>query len=376
MAKRKKKDSLPQKPWALLAYIAGDNNLSEAGLEDIKEMCEVGSSDVVHAAVQIDTEGEFDGVVRYEISKPDATGEAHRVVIERLAELDSGDPGTLRASLKWAFNRYSARRRVVVIWNHGAGFRTRLPRRDIAYDDSGTALDMNEIDGVFDGVGVGPQNRISILGFDACLMNMVEIVHHLRRRAEYIVGSEQTEPGDGWPYDRVLSILNGNPSASATAKQIVSAYISSYRSTGEQNVTQSAVDSSATEPVMAALSKLGDALAASFPGTGPALRMVRTRVQSYEYADYVDLGHLCSLLGKTVKIAGVKTAASAVSTKAAAAVIANGKYGPGVINSSGLSVWFPSDPQLYLNFRAKYVALDFAKNYLGWVNFLDSYHSA
>jgi hypothetical protein len=373
---RTQSQSLPQKPWAFLAYIAGDNNLSSAGLEDITEMCDVGASNAVHAAVQIDTEGEFDGVVRYEISPPDPTGQAHRIVIDRLNELDSGDPGTLRDSLKWGFERYPAKKRLVVVWNHGAGFRTRLPRRDIAYDDSGTSLDMNEIDGVFEGIGVGPQNRISILGFDACLMSMVEIAHHLRRRAEYIVGSEQTEPGDGWPYDSVLSILNKNLTTASTARKIVSTYISSYRKIGEQNVTQSAVNTSATEATMAALSKLGNALAGSLEATLPTVRMIRTQVQSYEYADYVDLGHLCLLLGQSISVAGVKSGALAVSKSARAAVIANGKYGPGVPNSSGLSVWFPAERQLYLNFRAKYIALDFHSNHKGWVKFLDEYHSA
>jgi hypothetical protein len=375
MARRKSR-SLLKKPWGFLAYIAGDNNLSDAGLEDIQEMCDVGSSSAVHAAVQIDTKGAFDGVVRYEISPPDPTGVAHRIVIERLAELDSGDADTLRDSLRWGFTRYPARKRVVVVWNHGAGFRTRLPRRDIAYDDSGTDLDMNEIDGVFDDLGIGPKNRISILGFDACLVNMIEIAHHLRRRTEYIVGSEQTEPGDGWPYENVLAILNQNLSAATTARKIVSTYIQSYRKAGEQNVTQSAVDTSATEAAMAALSKLGTALATAVPSSLTTVRMIRTQVQSYEYADYVDLGHLCSLLGKSISAKAVKTTAAATSSQVKAAVTANGKYGPGVANSSGLSVWFPAERQLYLNFRAKYVALDFYNRYKGWVSFLDAYHSA
>jgi len=370
-----KRKSLPRKPWSFLAYIAGDNNLSDAGLEDISEMCQIGASKNVHAAVQIDTEGDFEGVVRYEITEPDPTGTAHRTVIARLPELDSGDPKTLRGSLKWGFARYPARKRVVVVWNHGAGFRTRLPRRDIAYDDSGTALDMNEIDTVFQAAGVGPQNRISILGFDACLMNMVEIVHHLRRRAEYIVGSEQTEPGDGWPYDEVLALLNRNEGVSTTARKIVSHYIASYRKVGEQNVTQSAVETAKTESVMAALSKLGKALAASLPASRSAVRMIRTLVQSYEYADYVDLGHLCTLLKKS-KIKGVKSAASSVATRVQTAVIFNGRYGSGVGHSSGLSVWFPAEPHLYLNFRAKYVAMDFYKHHTGWVSFLDRYHSS
>ena len=79
MARRRRR-SLPKKPWAFLAYIAGDNDLSDAGLEDIREMCDVGSSSVVHAAVQIDTAGAFDGVVRYEITPPgsDGRGPPHR----------------------------------------------------------------------------------------------------------------------------------------------------------------------------------------------------------------------------------------------------------------------------------------------------------
>ena len=36
----RRRTSLPEKPWAMLAYIAGDNNLSDAGLEDIQEMCD------------------------------------------------------------------------------------------------------------------------------------------------------------------------------------------------------------------------------------------------------------------------------------------------------------------------------------------------
>jgi hypothetical protein len=307
--------------------------------------------------------------VRYEISQPDVTGQSHRVIIERLEELDSGDPDVLRDSLKWGFERYPAKKRLVVVWNHGAGFRTRLgrPRRDIAYDDSGTSLDMNEIDGVFAAVGVGPQNRIAILGFDACLMNMVEIAHHLRRRAEYIVGSEQTEPGEGWPYEDVLEILNRNLAPATTARKMVSAYIRSYKKVGEQNVTQSAVNTSATDATMSAISKLGNSLVNTLPAMLAPLRMIRTQVQSYEYADYVDLGHLCKLLRQSLNAAAVKNAAAAVSASAKAAVLANGKYGPGVANSSGLSVWFPAERQLSLNFR---------NNHKGGEKFLDEYHSA
>src|SRR5262245_52521489 len=200
-ARRRK--SLPARSWAMLAYIAGDNNLSDAGVEDIQEMCDEGASPDIHVGVQMDTQGEHEGTLRYEVTPPDPTGTAHRIVVDRLPEDDSGDPQVLRKFLEWSLGRYPAARRLVVVWNHGAGFRS--PRRDIAYDDFGGSLDMTEIAWALRRAGLGRANRLQILGFDACLMSMVEIVHHLRDFTELVVGSQQTEPGDGWPYDRVLA---------------------------------------------------------------------------------------------------------------------------------------------------------------------------
>ena len=46
-------------------------------------------------------------------------------------------------------------------------------------------------------------------------MNMVEVAYQLRGSADFIVGSEEVEPGDGWPYDRVLADLAAKPTMSA-----------------------------------------------------------------------------------------------------------------------------------------------------------------
>ena len=83
-------------PWSFLAYIAADNNLSDAGLQDIEELCAVGTNDRTYAAVQIDTYGEHTGSIRYEISPKDWEGVAHRTVISRLKEQDSGNPRVLK----------------------------------------------------------------------------------------------------------------------------------------------------------------------------------------------------------------------------------------------------------------------------------------
>ena len=65
--------------WALLVYIAGDNDLSDAGLRDIEEMCGAGSLEkYLHVGVEIDTYGEHTGSIRYEITEPDYKDKAHR----------------------------------------------------------------------------------------------------------------------------------------------------------------------------------------------------------------------------------------------------------------------------------------------------------
>jgi hypothetical protein len=84
-------------------------------------LCKTGASEQVHAAVQLDTQVQHDGSIRYEISEKDWQGTAHRVVIQRLNESDSGNPRVLRNFLAWGFARYSAEKYLAVVWNHVSG---------------------------------------------------------------------------------------------------------------------------------------------------------------------------------------------------------------------------------------------------------------
>jgi hypothetical protein len=356
-----------------LAYIAGDNNLSDNGIEDIAEMASVGTSRSSYAAVQIDTEGEHDGSIRYEISEPDETGQAHRVVIERLPESDSGNPEILLAFLKWGLKRYSAKNKIITVWNHGAGFRT--VRRDIAYDDYGSSLDMSELKSAFTRAGLGKYNKLAILGFDACLMNMLEIAHHLRDVTQYVVGSQETEPGDGWPYDNVLKAMNNRPTPKGMAKAIVREYMRSYRRVGDSNITQSAIRTDRTEATVLAWSHFGEALVASLPRDLSLINLARTKVQSYELPDYVDAIHLARLIASKTKTPALRSRAQAFGEAAARCIVVSDYEGGSVANSNGVTMWYPLEKAQYLAFRGKYTAMDFYKTGPGWVNFLDALYA-
>ena len=46
--------------------------------------------------------------------------------------------------------------------------------------------------------------EIDLIGFDACLMGMVEVAYQLLGETDYVVASEETEPVGGWAYQYFL----------------------------------------------------------------------------------------------------------------------------------------------------------------------------
>lgn len=360
-----------KKLWTLLVYIAGDNDLSDAGLKDIQEMCREGASDNLYVGIQIDTYGEYSGAIRYEITPPDWSGKAHRTVIERLPEPDTGDPAVLQDFIKWGITRYPAENTLLVVWNHGSGFRS--VRRNIAYDDFGSSLDMPEIESALRKAGIHENNRLQILGFDACLMNMLEVVHHFSGIADIVVGSQQTEPGDGWPYHMVLKHAKASSQPQELAQAIVSVYTSDYKRRRETGITQSAINVSATPSVVTALSRLGQELSVNMSSIRPGMQTVRMKAQAFSMADYVDLIHLMQLIQQHIAHQSIQESTHAVISSVQACVIANDHYGAGVRNANGLSVWFPTTAELYYNNRAQYLALKCNQEPFGWREFLDVY---
>ncbi|BDS11337.1 clostripain-related cysteine peptidase [Aureispira anguillae] len=367
----KKQNNAPLKKWCFLTYIAGDNNLSNAGLKDIIEMCEEGASSDIYIGVEIDTYGEHTGSIRYEIPEADWSGMAYRKVIERLQERDSGSPKTIKSFLKWGFNRYRAEDYVVVIWSHGSGFRAK--RKNIAYDDFGSSLNMSEIEWAIRKSGIAKDEKIKILGFDACLMSMLEIAYHFKDQVEIIVGSQQTEPADGWPYNKVIHEIKEAQCAHSLAKSIVHSYIKSYKNTGIQNLTQSAIDTQKVDRAFHALDALSKLLIKHINDIRGQLIVIRYTIQYFDMADYVDAIHFAELIAEQIMIPEIQTAALTFMEQTQKCIIANKTKGFQLENANGLSLWFPGDAPLYFNNRAEYTALKFAKTYPNWVQFLDEY---
>ena len=218
------------------------------------------------------------------------------------------------------------------------------------------------------------KRKIDILGFDACLMSMIEIGFEIRDAASYTVGSQEEEPNNGWPYNRILAAIARKPNTTPAdlARAMVGNYLASYGPNA--GVTFSASDLSQVAGVASAVSTLGVALSNALKDSAAAaaLSTVRARVQQYTapYDEYVDLVDLCDGLDALVQRLDVAAATKAVRMAISKLVLDSGFKGSNVARSHGTSIYFPRKKVCSL-----YATLDFAKKGK-WAAFIDSYANA
>jgi len=312
--KQNRQDRPNTAKWTVMVYMAGDNNLDTAALRDIAEMARVGSStkpadkssDKVHPVkfpkgsckaafngvnilVQLDRANDF-LTRRFFITKG---GGYRKDCIETFEETNTGDPKVLENFMLWAMEKYPANRYLLILWNHGGGW-WEDPRRSIAYDDSsdGDALDNGELKAALSSITKKLARPIDILGMDACLMNMVEVAYQLKDCVYVMVGSEEEEPFDGWPYDKVLQVLRNRPGRhpKTMGKEIVREYIKSYRGKGDE-VTQSPLNLRKVDDVVRNLDCLSHELVRSINDDKVFAAIVSSWKDSpkFFYDNYIDL---------------------------------------------------------------------------------------
>jgi hypothetical protein len=406
-----------RKAWTIAVWIAGDNNLDSFGGKDLAELKKVGSSDDVAVVAQFDRAGPTQHTRRYVLQAGTSLDDD---AVDDLGETDTGDPKVAIDFFTWAIETQPSDKVLAVIWNHGSGidendiyarargrgvpggrvraiatsgyrralFSTTIDEavadaeeggtRGIAYDDAAKDfLDNKELERVLAEVTKRAKRRIDILGFDACLMNMVEVAYQLKGSVDYIVGSEETEPGNGWPYDEQLKTLGASPDAAAgeVAAKFVANYVASYAG-GNEAVTQSAVDVSQVENVATTMKSLADAcipLLADPVGFAHVTRAAKN-AQRYTMKDFADLGDLAKRLGDGASTTELADAARGVQDALfgdSPFILASESQGATVGRSTGTAVYFPIAGDVHV----VYDDLDFAKP-SHWGSFITAYEQA
>ena len=342
--------SIPE--WTVMIYLDADNDLESAGINDINEMELVGSSSKVNIVVQADripnynfSNDDWTTTRRYYITQDSDQMQINSLLIGGdLGELNMGDPDTLVDFANWAVTEYPAEKYLLVIWNHGGGFRSPAYSKGIAQDDTSgkDIITMSELEDALSAISVQMGKNIDIVGMDACSMAMIEVAYQIKDYADILVTSEELEPGDGWPYDTILAQLAANPTMSPTqlAIDIVDKYIFSYPF---KEVTQSAIDLSYMDDLAGQLSSMADSIRSDTLTSKDAYLNAAYSSQHYSdyYHDFIDLYDFCSKVYYYSNNFEVKAIALIVQQNLLNSVINSDYNGGSVIDTKGLSIYFP-----------------------------------
>ncbi|MCM2268250.1 MAG: clostripain-related cysteine peptidase [Elusimicrobiales bacterium] len=368
----------PDKEWTIMVFINAKNNLERYGLKDVNEMEMVGSGDKYNVVVELaridgfdDSEGDWTTSRRYLVQKDADTDNVTSPVVEELPKVDMGDYKHLADFARWAKAKYPAKKYMLIVWNHGAGWiktPLRAPAKGISYDDeTGNHITTPQLGQALKEIG-----GVDVYGSDACLMQMAEVVYELKDYATYIVGSEETEPGDGYTYDTLLGPLfaKQNMTPAELAKVAVDAYSDHYQQLGQAS-TQSYIKTSALASYLDASNAF--AYAVTQAGDKEVARSAMSGAQSFAYPENKDVYHFAQLVAGATKSADVKAKAEALMTNIKTKLVAHnrtnssegGWWGPEVYdNAHGIAAYLPGGAA-----PAHYADLQWAK-YSNWDEFI------
>lgn len=151
--------------------------------------------------VEINREPRWRGVRRYEIVHDDDPTRINARPLAKLGHKEMSRVETLVDFITWGMENYPARRYIVLLSNHGAGFLG-------AEEDKGNMLSLPDIREAFETVKKNTGKTPDILAFDCCFMGQAEVAYELKDSARYMVASEEVIGGGGFPYGELLPAID------------------------------------------------------------------------------------------------------------------------------------------------------------------------
>ena len=258
--------------------------------------------------------------------------------LKRLAD-DNGqpsmtDPNTLVRFIEYCKQNFPANRNQLIFWDHGGGSVT-----GYGYDENNPnagSMNLSKIKSAIAATNI----KYDFIGFDACLMATTENALALSDYADYLIASEETEPGTGWYYTNWLTDLSNNTAISTLdlGKRIVDDFIDeSNRSARGQSTTLSLVDLAELKATMPAGLSSFARDTASYIKNKEYNKVSTARTASREFAkssniDQVDLVNLVYNLEQSESNNTIQSVLGAVKYNRTSSNMAN---------SYGLSIYFP-----------------------------------
>ncbi len=244
------------------------------------------------------------------------------------------DPSTLSGFIKWCAKNYPANRNELIFWDHGGGSVS-----GYGYDEKNKSSGSMNLSGIKKALSDGGVT-FDFIGFDACLMATAETALMLNDYGDYLIASEETEPGIGWYYTNWLTKWGQDTSMSTLeiGKNIIDDYTNACASKCRgQKTTLSLID----------LAEFSHTVPEKLTGFS---KSINTKIEQKEYKavsdarytarefadsskiDQVDLVHLAENMKSEEGKALADTLKSAVKYN---------RTSSNMTNANGVSIYFP-----------------------------------
>ena len=194
----------------VMVYLCGTDLESKSGMatQDLKEMLNANLNDHVNVLVYTG------GTKTWKNSTiSNSVNQIYKITDHKLEKLVANDgsdpmtkPQTLSRFIQYCASNYPANRYGLVLWDHGGGTIS-----GYGYDEKNSSAGSMSLAGI----GTALKNggvKFDFVGYDACLMASLENGLMLNDYADYLIASEETEPGVGWYHTNWLTALANNPS--------------------------------------------------------------------------------------------------------------------------------------------------------------------
>ncbi len=200
-----------QDKHTIMIYFLGSDLESEAGFAsgDIEEILAAELSDQVEVILMTGGALSWENEqISSETSQYWQVKNGELVAInDDLGQLNMTATETLRDFVQMGAREFPADRYSLIMWDHGGG------------TISGFGVDEHYPDATMTLVGLEDaieQSGVKFdwIGFDACLMATMEVALALEPYADYLIASQELEPGGGWYYTNWLNNLSKTPGVS------------------------------------------------------------------------------------------------------------------------------------------------------------------
>lgn len=322
----------------IMVYMCGTDLESKYGMgtSDLQEMLGADLGDKVNLLVYTGGCNQWKNNI---ISS--SVNQIYQVVDGKLKALDKDagsvsmtNPDTLVDFIKYCDKKFPANRNMLIFWDHGGGSIS-----GYGYDEKFArtgSMNLAEINQALKEADV----TFDFIGFDACLMATLETALMLTPYADYMIASEETEPGVGWYYTDWLTALGKNTSMPTIeiGKNIVDDFVDTCATKCKgQKTTLSVVDLAELEMTVPEELKAFSKSASELIKDNEYQTVSDARYNTREFAqssaiDQVDLAHLAQNLG---------TEEGKDLAEALLSAVKYNRTSGNMTNAYGLSIYFP-----------------------------------